>query len=571
MRGLILVFTALLALVAVSRAAAAPQIVASCDFEGPYSTGDQEIQEGCANNWSWGRKDMLFTADRDSGRPGTTQRIQIRGMASGAMQVFYTRLKLKKDLYYRVSCWMKSDGLEGPLWLHVRKIGYPWNDFFLGRIFTISDEWQQFAISGKATQDGDDDLGVCWEGAWLGTIWIDDLKVEESTEPLADLSPLPAPPAVSGPGNLLPRSSFEGRRDCLWSTLFGGGVRDPMIVHWPEKVTDKEGIRHQFHHVSDVVPTILEWLEIEPKDSYSGYEQIPITGTSMVYTIDAPGEKTRRGPQYFEMGGHRGIWADGWKAVTHHKSGEPINDDEWELYHLDEDFSECHNLAEENPEKLREMIELWWIEASRHGVLPLDDRRGVFMEGRFRKGSPHEKMHYVYYPPISHLPSAAAPAFGARNWTMTAEVERESETSDGVIVAHGTQNTGFSWYIKDGLLVFDSNALAKHSVVRSDKKVPAGKCTVGAAFTWADNQGTITLLINGEECGSLPVPTTIRTHSTGMSIGRDALSPVTDDYQAPFPFQGKISRIEVTHQPYKSPVDRKKDEDARYKAEMSRQ
>ena len=166
---------------------------------------------------------------------------------------------------------------------------------------------------------------------------------------------------------------------------------------------------------------------------------------------------------------------------------------------------------------------------------------------------------------------AAAPGFGMRNWTMTAEVERESETSDGVIVAHGTQNTGFSWYIKDGQLVFDSNALAKHSVIRSHKTVPAGKCTLGAAFTWKDQQGTITLLINDEECGSLPVPSTIRTHCIGMSIGRDALSPVTDEYDAPFPFQGSIRKVEVTHQPYQSPEDRKKDEDANYKAEMSRQ
>jgi arylsulfatase len=291
----------------------------------------------------------------------------------------------------------------------------------------------------------------------------------------------------------------------------------------------------------------------------------------MVYTIDNPGEKTRRGPQYFEMSGHRGIWADDWKAVTYHESGQPLTDDEWELYHLDEDFSECHNLADEKPDKLREMIELWWIEASRHGVLPLDDRRMLFAEGRLIKGTPHEKMHYVYYPPISHMPSAAAPAFGARNWIMTAEVERDSETSDGVLVAHGTQNTGFSWYIKDGLLVFDSNALAEHSVVKSNKKVPAGRCIVGVAFTWKNDQGALTLLIDGEECGSILTPTTIRTLSTGMSIGRDALSPVTDDYQAPFPFKGKMSRIEVTHQPYRSAEDRKKDEDARYNAEMSRQ
>ena len=352
---------------------------------------------------------------------------------------------------------------------------------------------------------------------------------------------------------------------------FGGGVRDPLIIHWPGHVSDKGGIRHQFHHVTDIVPTILELLDIEAKDSYCGYDQIPITGTSMVYAFDAPDEKTRKGPQYFEMGGHRGIWADGWKAVTYHKTGVPFTDDEWELYHLDEDFSEIRDLAAENPEKLREMIELWWIEASRHGVLPLDNRGMLFAEGRFRPGSPHQHGRYVYYPPISHIPMAAAPAFGARSWTMTAEVERADESSDGVIVAHGTQNTGFSWYIKDGLLVFDSNALAKHSVVRSERPVPVGKSTLGAAFAWADKKGTITLLMDGEECGSIQVPSTIRTYTTGMSIGRDALSPVTDDYEAPFPFEGTISRIEVSHQPYQSVLDEQRDREARHKAEMARQ
>ena len=353
---------------------------------------------------------------------------------------------------------------------------------------------------------------------------------------------------------------------------FGGGVRDPLIIHWSGHINDKGGIRYQFHHVTDIVPTILELLDIEARGSYFGYDQIPISGTSMAYTFDAPDEKTRKDPQYFEMWGHRGIWADGWKAVTYHRSGAPYTDDEWELYHLDEDFSECHNLATENPEKLREMIELWWIEAGRHGVLPLDDRRNLFAEeGRFRPGTPHQHGHYVYYPPITRVPMAAAPAFGARSWTMTAEVERADKNQDGVIVAHGTQNTGFSWYIKDGRLVFDSNALAKHFVVRSDKLVPVGKSTLGAAFTWADNQGTITLLINGEECGAIQVPSTIRTHSAGMSIGRDSLSPVTDDYEAPFPFEGTISRIEVTHQPYTSAEDEKKDREARHNAEMAEQ
>jgi arylsulfatase len=154
---------------------------------------------------------------------------------------------------------------------------------------------------------------------------------------------------------------------------------------------------------------------------------------------------------------------------------------------------------------------------------------------------------------------------------MTAEVERPDESSGGVLVAHGTQNTGFSWYIKDERLVFDSNALARHFVVRSERPVPVGKSTLGAAFTWVDNKGTITLLMDGEECGSIQVPSTIRIYTTGMSIGRDSLSPVTDDYQAPFPFEGTISRIEVTHQPYRSVEDEQRDREARHKAEMAKQ
>jgi arylsulfatase len=353
---------------------------------------------------------------------------------------------------------------------------------------------------------------------------------------------------------------------------FEGGVLDPMIVHWPPRIQDRGGIRGQFHHVIDVVPTILELLDIEPPDTYRGYTQIPIAGTSMAYAFDAPDEKTRKGPQYFEMGGHRGIWADGWKAVTYHNRGDSFSDDEWELYHLDEDFSECRNLAAENPEKLREMIDLWWIEASRHGVLPLDDRGiELFMLSRLRPGSPQARNRFVYYPPVSHIPSAASPGLGTRNWVMTAEVERPDEAADGVLVAHGTQNTGFSWYIKDEKLVFDSNVLTDHHVVRSNQKVPDGSSTLGVRFAWGDKKGTITLLIDGTECGSIDVPSTVRTYTTGMSIGRDSLSPITDDYEAPFPFKGKIRRVEIDLQPFRSPAEEQKDAEARHRTEMAKQ
>ena len=353
---------------------------------------------------------------------------------------------------------------------------------------------------------------------------------------------------------------------------FGGGVRDPLIIHYPAKIKEGGGIRQQFHHVSDIVPTILDLLDVEPREIYNDYNQIPISGTSMMYTWDNPDEKSRKGPQYFEMFGHRGIWADGWKAVSHHKRGTPFDESEWELYHLDEDFSECHDLSAEKPEKLREMIDLWWAEAGKYGVLPLDDRTaGLFNVGRFRPGAPTARTHYVYYPPISQIPNNVTPGMGLRDWLMTAEIERPDASANGVLVASGTQNTGFSWYIKDGKMVFDDNDYTEHFVVSSDQEVPVGSSTLGVLFTWRDKKGTITLQINGVECGSMAVPTAIRGGSNGMSIGLDNLSPVTDDYQAPFPFTGKINKVEVNLKPFNSSSDEHEDAKAQFDAEMSKQ
>jgi arylsulfatase len=353
---------------------------------------------------------------------------------------------------------------------------------------------------------------------------------------------------------------------------FEGGVRDPLIIRWPARIKDRGGMRFQFHHVIDVVPTILEVLGIEPPETYRGFEQIPVAGVSMAYAFDAPEEKTRKGPQYFEMFGHRGIWSGGWKAVTHHQQGAPFADSEWELYHLDEDFSECRNLAAENPEKLREMIDLWWIEAGRHGVLPLDDRGlELFEIGRNSPGAPGARTRFVYYPPISHVPSAAAPGLGGRSWLMTAEVDRPEKTTDGVVVASGSQNVGFSWYVKDEQLVFDSNAFTDHYVVRSTRKVPAGRSSIGVEFSWTGQKGTITLMIEGSACGSLDVPAPVRGGGLGMNIGRDAPSPVTNDYQTPFPFSGTIHRLQVELRPPQSRQDERKDAAIRHQTEMARQ
>ena len=160
---------------------------------------------------------------------------------------------------------------------------------------------------------------------------------------------------------------------------------------------------------------------------------------------------------------------------------------------------------------------------------------------------------------------------GFRDWLMTAEVERSKASDDGVLVASGTQNTGFSWYIKEEQMVFDGNIYTDHHVVRSVSKVPVGPCLLGVRFTHEGSKGVITLLINGKACGFMEVPSVMRGSSTGMSIGRDNLSPVTDDYEAPFPFSGTIRRVEVILLPFKSPSDEKEDARDRYRTEMARQ
>ncbi len=325
---------------------------------------------------------------------------------------------------------------------------------------------------------------------------------------------------------------------------FGGGVRDPLIVAWRGRIKDRGGTRNQFHHVTDIVPTILEELGIEPPASVRGYEQMPIHGTSMSYTLDDADAAGRKTVQYFEMFGHRGIWLDGWKAVSYHRRDTPYGDDEWELYHLDEDFSETRNLAVERPDKLRELIDRWWVEAGKHGVLPLDDRNVELFGGTPRPDTPHAHRDYVYYPPIAHLPADASPRLGARSWQITAEIERPDGRCEGVLLAQGTHNTGLTFYVKDNKLVFDYNYFTSHTVVTSGTELPTGRCSVGVRFVRRDQSGEVTLLVDGSEAGQAHVPRILRMlGSTGLDVGRDSLSPVTEDYEAPFEFTGTIHKI----------------------------
>jgi arylsulfatase len=325
-----------------------------------------------------------------------------------------------------------------------------------------------------------------------------------------------------------------------------GGVHVPFIVHWPGHVADPGSVRHQFHHVNDVAPMVYEAVGVTAPDVYRGYEQIPLSGTSLFYSLTAPEEPTRKPVQYFEMGGHRGIWQDGWKAVTKHTQNVPYDEDTWELYKVDEDFSECHDLAATHPDKLAELIELWWAEAETHGVLPLDDRLIELFAPRYAEHHVHRPdRRYVYRPPMAPLPAQVGAGLGGRSWRMTATVTREAG-QNGVLLATGTANSGLSWFLEDDHLVLDYNAFGDHTVLISDATVPAGDSTLGLEFTRAGNEGDFVLSINGGASETCHVPLAMRIMSSiGHSVGYDHGSPVSPRYPDGNPFQGTLHMLEV--------------------------
>ncbi|MDQ8730461.1 arylsulfatase [Bradyrhizobium sp. LHD-71] len=328
----------------------------------------------------------------------------------------------------------------------------------------------------------------------------------------------------------------------------GGGIRDPLIVHWPAGVSDKGGIRHQFHHVTDIAPTIFEAIGAARPDSVNGYPQMPIHGTSLFYTFapDAAAAPTRKPVQYFEMFGHRGIWADGWKAVTYHEPNTSWDADAWELYHLDSDFSESRDLAQDNPEKLRELVERWWVEAGRNGVLPLDDRRAELWRPTTGWHDPRNRTRYVYHPPFEEIRMATAPALGNRTFLVTADIARDHVDDEGCIFSFGDHRSGLALYVQKGRLVFDYNLFGQHLKAVSDTTLPTGKISLGVSVERLGRVGRASVLIGDAVCGRIDIPFLIRRHAGGnLNLGRDDGIGVSDDYRAPFPFQGRISEVVV--------------------------
>jgi len=330
-----------------------------------------------------------------------------------------------------------------------------------------------------------------------------------------------------------------------------GGVHVPLVVHWPSGITDTGGVRHGFQYVTDLAATIYDIIGITPPSVFRGVEQLPVTGTPLTPTFGARHEHGSAEPvaprvQYFEMMGHRAIYADGWKAVTRHQPGVPYDDDRWELYHLVDDASECNDLVAARPEKLEELIGLWWQEARANGVLPLDDRTIELFGARFQDRSTHPaNRHYTYRPPMAPLPAQSAAAIGGRSWDLLASIDR-TDGQGGVLYAMGNGNSGLSVFVDGDRLVFDYNCFGDHHVAESSVPVPVGPSVVGVRFRRTGSEGTAELVVDDQPCGSVDIPFVMRiVSSVGASAGRDHGSPVSDRYADENPFAGKLHRVDI--------------------------
>ncbi len=332
-----------------------------------------------------------------------------------------------------------------------------------------------------------------------------------------------------------------------------GGVHVPMIMHAPGRVSaEQTGLRDQFVNVSDIVPTIYEMVGITPPDTYRGIDQLPVTGHSFVSTLaDAAAPATNR-LQYFEMGGSRALVqidddSVAWKAVCKHTKDADYDTEPWELYRLSDDWSECDDLAEAQPDKLAELVDLWWSEAERHGVLPLDDRMFELFGARFRDYSPHPAdMRYVYRPPMSPMPGQASAAIAGKSFDLTARVTR-SGGDGGVIYATGTENSGISIFVQNNRVVVDYNAFDDHTILESDVAIPSGDATLVVSLRRRDGRaGHLSIAVNGEPAGQVDLPMFMRMiSSVGPSVAYDHGSAVSNRYAAPFPFEGTLHEVEI--------------------------
>jgi hypothetical protein len=340
-----------------------------------------------------------------------------------------------------------------------------------------------------------------------------------------------------------------------------GGTRNPLVVSWPARIKAKGEMRSQFHHVIDIAPTVLEAAGLPEPRKVNGIVQTPMEGVSMVYSFDDANAPSRHTTQYFEIFANRAIYHDGWVAATVHKAPwEPtprrkLADDIWELYNVDEDFSETNDLAASNPEKLKELQALFMKEAEKYRVLPIDDRSierfDPAMAGRPDLMAGRKSL--TVYSGMTGMMENAFINVKNQSVTITADVEIPKSSVNGVILCQGGRFGGWSLYVVNGKPAYTYNHVGLHQyTVNSTEKLVPGKATIKLDFTYDGGRGkggTATLYINGKKVGSGRVDNTnanIFSADDAADVGVDEGTNVSSAYkQHGNKFTGKIEKVRI--------------------------
>jgi arylsulfatase len=354
----------------------------------------------------------------------------------------------------------------------------------------------------------------------------------------------------------------------MWKRYnFEGGVADPLIVSWPKGIKAKGELRKQFLHATDVVPTIYECLGVELPEEVKGYQQVPLEGVSATSTFESADAPTPKETGFFSMLGSRAIWHKGWKAVSVHPTiagWGNFGSDRWELYDTEADPTESRDLAAEHPEKLQELINLWFHEAGKYHGLPLVDRTAVeILADPTRPQIARARDRYVYYPDAAEVPEAAAVNIRNRSYSIAVAVDIQSEEAGGVLFSHGARFGGHALYVRDGKLKYVYNFVGtKEQVIESSRDVPTGKVVLSASFERESDglptTGTLSLYIDDEKVGEgeiMTQPGNFSLVGEGLNVGKDPAEPVTDDYpgSSPYAFAGgtiKEAIVDVSGEPF---------------------
>jgi arylsulfatase len=377
---------------------------------------------------------------------------------------------------------------------------------------------------------------------------------------------------------------------------YRGGISDPFILSWPAGIEARGEVRTQYAHAIDMVPTVLDALGIAPPERIKGVAQSPIEGVSFAQTFEDPGAESRHHTQYFEMMGHRSIYQDGWRAVcpwpgqSFAEAGKPfgtpipydrlteLDAEGWELYHVDEDFAENHDVAADHHDKLIEMIGQWYVEAGKYNVLPVDGR-GVQRFADERPVIAKDRTHYTYYPDTQAVAADAGAKVLNRSHSFTAFADIPEGGAEGVLLCHGGVDGGYSFYMKGGKLKWCHNYVDRDRYyVESEDVVPPGEHELRFEFeatsapdlaSGKGSAGKAQLYVDGELVGASEVPVTCPNSlglTSGIIAGSAPKAPVTPDYAPPAEFTGELYKVVVDVS-----GDLIEDDEARLRMHMARQ